>query len=61
MAEEWWVVGLGHGGFEAWWLWVWVLVGLWWVGRGESRWCSGDVGLWVVGLFGCCVCLFVCL
>ena len=55
------VVGLGRGGFEAWWLWVWVLVGLWWVGRGESRWCSGNVGLWVVGLFGCCVCLFVCL
>ena len=47
------IVGLGHGEFEAWWLWVWVLVGLWWVRRGESRWCSGGMGLWIVGLFGC--------
>ena len=56
------IVGLGHGEFEAWWLWVWVLVGLWWVRRGESRWCSGGVLLWVMGCgFFWLLCVFVCL
>ena len=55
------VVGLGRGGFEAWWLWV----GSWWVYGGwgvASR--DGAVVTWGYGLWVClvvvCVCLFVC-
>ena len=28
------VVELSLGGSKVWWLWVWVVVGLWWVGHG---------------------------
>ncbi|KAL4627015.1 hypothetical protein ACB092_05G137000 [Castanea dentata] len=63
VAEEWWAVRLSRGGSKAWWLWVWVMVGLRHGGCGcGSWWVCGAWGVVVQrwrGVMGCGFCLVV--